>query len=115
MARRSIRVRTRGAAPAPAGGAGTIEVRAPGPLRDLAGPGGTLRARAADVDGLLSGLARSHPELHARICDETGALRRHINIFINTSNIRDGAGTRERLSPGDTVTILPAVSGGSHG
>ena len=44
--------------------------------------------------------------------DETGAVRRHLNVFVNTENVRDLNGVETKLSPGDVLTILPAVSGG---
>jgi molybdopterin converting factor small subunit len=50
--------------------------------------------------------------LHRNICDETGRVRRHINVFVNSSHMRDLEGLDTALAPGDVVTILPAVSGG---
>ena len=46
------------------------------------------------------------------ICDETGTMRRHVNLFVNSSHMRDRQGIDTPLAPGDEVTILPAVSGG---
>jgi molybdopterin synthase sulfur carrier subunit len=46
------------------------------------------------------------------VCDETGAVRRHINIFVNDEHMRDLDGLDSAVVPGDVVTILPAVSGG---
>jgi molybdopterin converting factor small subunit len=46
------------------------------------------------------------------VCDETGAVRRHLNIFVNTDNIHDVDGLDTALAPGDVLSILPAVSGG---
>jgi molybdopterin converting factor small subunit len=57
-------------------------------------------------------MERNYPSLHRNICDETGAVRRHVNLFVNTHNMRDCEGMDTPLAPGDTVTILPAVSGG---
>jgi len=71
----------------------------------LAVPGGTVRAA-------LEELERRHPALHRCICDETGAVRRHVGVFVNTEHIRDLEGLETSLGPGDTITILPAVSGG---
>jgi molybdopterin converting factor small subunit len=47
------------------------------------------------------------------VCDETGNVRRHVNVFVNSGNTRDlPTGLETRLEPGDVVSILPAVSGG---
>jgi molybdopterin synthase sulfur carrier subunit len=50
--------------------------------------------------------------LYRNICDETGMVRRHLNVFVNSDNVRDLDGVDTRLAPGDVLTILPAVSGG---
>ena len=50
--------------------------------------------------------------MYCNLCDETGALRRHLNLFVNESHMRDRGGLDTVLEPGDVVTILAAVSGG---
>ena len=67
---------------------------------------------AATVRAALEELERSHPPLFRSVCDETGAVRRHVNLFVNVDNIRDGAGLDTALVSGDVITIMPAVSGG---
>src|SRR6185503_597562 len=90
----------------------TVEVHVPGMLRSACGGASKLELSAPDVRGALAELEQRYPELHRNVCDETGAVRRHINVFVNTSNMRDREGLDTALSPGDVVTILPAVSGG---
>jgi molybdopterin converting factor small subunit len=46
------------------------------------------------------------------VCDETGAVRQHINVFVNSTHMRDREGLDTALASGDTIIILPAVSGG---
>lgn len=67
---------------------------------------------AATLRGVLEELERLHPALHRCICDETGAVRRHINLFVNTQHMRDLNGLETSVGSGDLVIILPAVSGG---
>jgi MoaD family protein len=64
------------------------------------------------VRAVLEELERRYPSLYRNICDETGAVRRHVNVFVNTSHVRDRDGLDTALVPGDEVMILPAVSGG---
>jgi len=91
----------------------SITVLIPGMLRASAGGATRLPVTAATVRATLAELERDYPSLHRSICDETGAVRRHINVFVNTANTRDLAtGLDTELAPGDVVTILPAVSGG---
>jgi molybdopterin converting factor small subunit len=71
-----------------------------------------IEVGVADVRTALGEIERLHPALYGSVCDETGAVRRHINIFINTRHIRDREGLDTRLEPGDRLIILPSVSGG---
>src|SRR4029453_17694507 len=88
-------------------------IRIPGALRESCDGASELALAAPDVRSALEQLERSHPALYRSICDETGRVRRHVNLFVNTSNVRDREGLDTPLVPGDVVTILPAVSGGS--
>ncbi len=103
---------TRQTREAAGGAAPGILVHVPGPLRKECGGAAEVRLNGSSVGALLVEMERRQPALFRNICDETGAVRRHINIFVNIVNIRDGAGLETRLAPGDSVTILPAVSGG---
>jgi molybdopterin converting factor small subunit len=90
----------------------TVTILVPGPLREYCQGASELFLPAASVRDVLRGLERDHPSLYRNVCDETGAVRRHINIFVNTSHVRDRDGLDTALAPGDEVIILPAVSGG---
>jgi molybdopterin synthase sulfur carrier subunit len=57
-------------------------------------------------------IERSHPSLYRGICDETGKVRAHVNLFVNESHLRELSGLDTPLSHGDVIFILPAVSGG---
>jgi len=90
----------------------TVTVLVPSMLRDACGGAKDLALPAASVRVALEELERRHPALHRSVCDETGAVRRHVNLFVNSSHVRDLAGLDTALAPGDVVSILPAVSGG---
>jgi MoaD family protein len=86
----------------------------PGQLRDCCGGVTELELPVAceSVQGLLDELLRRHPALHRSVCDETGAVRRHVNLFVNADHVRDRAGLGTPLVAGDVLSIYPAVSGG---
>jgi MoaD family protein len=90
----------------------SIAVRVPTPLRSDCGGASELSLSAASVRDALAELEQRFPSLHRRVCDETGAVRRHVNLFVNTHNVRDGQGIDTPLAAGDVLIILPAVSGG---
>ena len=89
-----------------------IAIHVPGPLRAYCAGASQLSIQAHTVRAALEDLERSQPALYRNVCDETGTLRRHLNVFVNSDNMRDLAGVDTTLMPGDVVTILPAVSGG---
>ncbi|MBI5801745.1 MAG: MoaD/ThiS family protein [Verrucomicrobia bacterium] len=96
----------------PAARAAKITVSVPGPLRPCCAGAPELSFPAASLRAVLEELERRHPALHRSICDETGAVRRHINLFVNTEHMRDCDGLNTQLAAGDVVTIMTAVSGG---
>jgi molybdopterin converting factor small subunit len=92
----------------------TVEVVLPGVLADLAGgqkhlrvdvPGGTL-------GDLLDTLAADHPLLGRRIRDETGALRRFVNVYVDGEDARDEGALAASVRDGAVVQVLPSVAGG---
>ena len=90
----------------------TITVQIPGPLRACCGGASELFLSAPSVRAALDQLERSHPLLYRSVCDERGVVRPHVNLFVNTSHVRDREGLDTALAPGDVLIILPAVSGG---
>lgn len=92
--------------------ADTVEVFVPGPLRRYCGGASRIRLAADTVRATLERLEQEYPTLHRNVCDETGAVRQHINVFVNSDHMRDRDGLDTVLVTGDTVIILPAVSGG---
>lgn len=87
-------------------GAAVVSLR--GPLRNLAGGRPAHELEGATVIELLRGLERRHPPISGWILDERGAIRRHINVFINGER----GNAQSVVSPGDRVEVLPAITGG---
>jgi molybdopterin converting factor small subunit len=90
----------------------SITIHVPGVLRACCQGAAELSLPASSVRAALEEIERNYPALYCRICDETGAVRRHVNLFVNASHMRDREGLDTALTPGDVVTIMPAVSGG---
>lgn len=100
-------------APAATGAAG-VTMRLPAVLADLAGGRRTVTVTPAPptVGALLDSLAVDHPVLVRRIRDETGTLRRFVNVYVDGEDVRhlDGLGTA--VPAGGVVQVLPSVAGG---
>jgi molybdopterin synthase sulfur carrier subunit len=89
-----------------------VAVRVPSALRIYCEDRSELTLSGVDVRGLLNELKRIHPPIYQRVCDETGAVRPHINLFVNDAFLHDREGFDTPLREDDIVTIMPAVSGG---
>ena len=90
----------------------SISIHIPTALRPDCGGVAELRLSAATVRAALDQLEQSYPALYRSVCDETGAVRRHVNLFVNNSFLHQREGLDTALVPGDVLTIMPAVSGG---
>ena len=94
------------------GAASAITLHVPGPLRAYCAGASQISISGQTVRAALKDIERSQPTLYRNVCDETGTLRPHLNVFVNSDNVRDLDGIDTTLTPGDVLTILPAVSGG---
>ena len=90
----------------------TITILVPSVLRADCGGASEISLTASSVRAALEQLEKNYPSLYRIVCDETGKVRRHVNLFVNTSHIRDREGLDTSLVSGDVIMILPAVSGG---
>jgi molybdopterin converting factor small subunit len=79
-----------------------------GPLKKLAGDRGEHELEGQTVVALLRALEQAQPALAGWILDERGRIRRHINVFVNAEQARED----DPVAPGDSVDVLPAISGG---
>jgi molybdopterin synthase sulfur carrier subunit len=89
-----------------------VLVRIPTPLRRVTNGAGEVHAKAKDVAELIDDLERQFPGLRERLVEESGELRRFINIYVNEEDIRFLAGKGTGLKDGDEVSIVPAIAGG---
>ena len=90
----------------------SITIHVPTALRQYCDDALSFSLPASNLRDALGQIERRHPALYRCICDETGAVRRHVNLFVNDDEIRTLNGLDTPLALGDAVMILPAVSGG---
>ncbi len=93
-------------------GAPIVTLHVLGPLRAYSAGQSELSLSGATVRAMLEELERTHAALYRNVCDETGRVRKHLNVFVNAAHVRDLAGIDTPVKAGDVVSVLPAVSGG---
>jgi molybdopterin synthase sulfur carrier subunit len=84
-------------------------VRLRGPLKQLAGGRAEHPVSGTTVVEALRALESAQPELGGWILDERGAVRRHINVFVNG----DAGRADTAIGAEDRIDVLPAISGGA--
>jgi molybdopterin synthase sulfur carrier subunit len=87
-------------------------VRIPTPLRTVTKGNAEVQAKGVTVSDVVEDLERQYPGIRERLIDETGELRRFINIYVNEEDIRFLDGKKTALKDGDQVSIVPAIAGG---
>ena len=90
----------------------TVTVRIPTQLRELTGGQSEVAVHEGTITAVLAELGTTCPGLLDRICDEHGALRRFVNVFVADEDIRFLQGPATDVRAGQTVSIVPAVAGG---
>ena len=89
-----------------------MTVRIPTQLRELSGGASEVSLEGGTVKELLAALDAAHPGFAERLHDDSGELRRFVNVFLADEDIRFLDGVETAVAPGQTVSIVPAVAGG---
>lgn len=89
-----------------------VNVRVPTPLRKFTNGIDEVNADGSTVRSLVDNLEQKFPGIKERICDETGKIRRFVNVYVNGDDIRFLQNLETALKDGDTISIVPAIAGG---
>jgi molybdopterin synthase sulfur carrier subunit len=89
-----------------------VQVLIPTPLQKFTNDQASVSVDASSVDALLQALDTRFPGILGRLCDENGKLRRFLNVYVNSEDIRFLDNQTTALADGDEVSIVPAVAGG---
>jgi molybdopterin synthase sulfur carrier subunit len=90
----------------------SVKVLIPTPLQKLTNDQATVDCDGGNVAEILESLEQSCPGIKARLCDDAGQLRRFVNFYVNSEDIRFLEGINTALKDGDEVSIVPAIAGG---
>jgi sulfur-carrier protein len=90
----------------------SVSVRVPSQLRTLTGGLGEVGVDASTVGEALKALDVAHPGFAERLFDDSGALRRFVNVFLADEDVRFLQGLSTPVTDGQTLSIVPAVAGG---
>ena len=90
----------------------TVQVRIPTILRSYTGGAAEVTATEGTLREVIAGLDAAYPGLAGRIVDETGNLRRFVNVYVGEEDVRFAQGMETPVPSGAHVSVIPAVAGG---
>jgi molybdopterin synthase sulfur carrier subunit len=91
----------------------TITVQIPTALRRHTAGTGSISCSAANLGELFSVLDQKFPDLKPHLRDESGQIRRFLNVYVNEEDIRFLGGSNYAFSDGDEVLLVPSIAGGA--
>src|SRR5256884_1259536 len=90
-----------------------VTVLIPTPLRPFVGGRDTVELEGGSVGELLDRLTGEHAALKPHLFATDGRLRSFINVYVNDRDIRQLSQRQTPVKPGDTISIIPSIAGGT--
>ena len=90
----------------------SVRVRVPTPLRKFTQGSDEVDAKGDTIMAMFDDLEQNHPGIKERIMDESGKVRRFVNVYVNGDDIRFLKNVDTALKDGDSISIVPAIAGG---
>ena len=87
-------------------------VRIPSPLRHYTNSQSKVVTNGGNITELLENLESQYPGIKSKLCDDSGNIKRYVNIFVNDAEIRTLQGHETQITENDEVSIIPAMAGG---
>jgi sulfur-carrier protein len=88
------------------------QIRIPTPLRKLTNNEEIVEVSAPTIGGAIAELQSRYPGIRERLLDESGAIRRFVNVYLNEEDIRFLQNQETPIKDGDEISIIPAIAGG---
>ena len=89
-----------------------VQVLIPTPLQKSTNNEASVEVEASSINDLITALNNRYPGIQERLCDDSGTLRRFLNLYVNGEDIRFKDNQTTALNDGDEVSIVLAVAGG---
>ena len=89
-----------------------INVRIPTPLRKITDGKSEVEANGGTISQIIDDLEKSYPGIKGKLCDDNGAVRKFLNIYLNDDDIRFMDSLSTEVRDGDNISLIPAIAGG---
>ncbi len=91
----------------------SVTVKVPTQLRSITGGAAEISGNGGRLTEVIDDLEGRYPGLRKKLLDETGQLRRFVNIYLGEEDVRFLGGLSTEIDDGKTLAIIPAVAGGA--
>ena len=90
----------------------SVHVRVPTILRTYTDGASEVTVEGETLSAVLDSLEASYTGIRSRIVDETGELRRFVNVYVGNDDVRFLEGLATATPDGTKISVIPAVAGG---
>jgi len=90
----------------------SVSVRVPTILRPYTQGASEVSVEGSTLSEVLESLDTSYPGIKGRVLDDSGELRRFVNVYVDNDDVRFAEGLQTSIKEGGQVSIIPAVAGG---
>jgi molybdopterin synthase sulfur carrier subunit len=90
----------------------SVSVRVPTILRPYTQGVSEVSVEGSTLTEVLDSLDTAYPGIKSRVLDESGQLRRFVNVYVGNDDVRFAEGLQTTIAEGGQVSIIPAVAGG---
>lgn len=92
-----------------------ITIQIPSALRAFTERKAEIALEGKTVGEAIAALAERYPDIRPHLFEEEGKLRSFINVYVGGKNIRNAGGVEATIADGETLTLVPAIAGGTGG
>jgi len=90
----------------------SVTIRVPPVFRTMTSGSAQVDVEGSTISEVLSALESQHPGFSDKLFDDSGALVRYVNVFVDDDDVRFMDGLETAVPDGATVSIMQAVAGG---
>jgi MoaD family protein len=91
-----------------------VTIQVPSALRAFTDRKSEIAVEGKTVGEAIAALTELYPDIRPHLFEEEGKLRSFINVYVAGKNIRNAGGVEAVIPDGETLTLVPAIAGGSR-
>ena len=91
----------------------SVKVTVPTQLRSLTDGASEVEAQGRTIYEVVRDLESRHPGFGERLLDESGSIRRFVNLYLDDEDVRFLQGLETEVGDKARLSIIPAVAGGA--